>query len=51
MTQEIENAFQEKKKVVASFVDLTKALDKVWKEGLLMKLTNKKVEGKMFKWI
>ena len=25
--------------------------DKVWREGLLLKLLNKKVEGKMFRWI
>ena len=30
IAQEIENAFQEKKKVVAVFFDLTKAFDKVW---------------------
>ena len=51
LAQEIENAFQEKKKVLAAFVDLTKAFDKVWKEGLLLKLLNKKVEGKMYHWI
>ena len=51
LAQELENAFQEKKKVLAAFVDLTKAFDKVWKEGLLLKLLNKKVEGKMYHWI
>ena len=30
IAQEIENAFQERKKVVAVFFDLTKAFDKVW---------------------
>ena len=29
---------QEKKKTLAVFVDLTKAFDKVWKDGLLLKL-------------
>ena len=51
LAQEIETAFQEKKKVLAVFVDLTKAFDKVWKTGLLLKLLNKKVEGKMYHWI
>ena len=51
LTQQIENAFQDKKKVLAIFIDLTKAFDKVWREGLLLKLLNKKVEGKMFRWI
>jgi hypothetical protein len=32
-------------------VDLTKAFDKVWKKGILLKLLNNKVEGKMFNWI
>lgn len=51
LIQKIENAFQEKKKVLAVFVDLTKAFDKVWKEGLLLKLLRKKIEGKMYTWI
>lgn len=51
LAQQIENAFQEKKKVLAVFVDLTKAFDKVWKEGLLLKLLDKKVEGNMYRWI
>lgn len=51
LAQEIENAFQDKKKVLSVFVDLTRAFDKVWKTGLLLKLLNKKVEGKMYHWI
>nr|KAG5714784.1 hypothetical protein BaRGS_000272 [Batillaria attramentaria] len=51
LAQELEDAFQEKKKVLAVFVDLTKAFDKVWKPGLLLKLLNRKVEGKMYRWI
>ena len=35
LAQEIENAFQEKKKVLTVFVDLSKAFNKVWKKGLL----------------
>ena len=46
----MEKAFQEKKKALAVFVDLTKAFYKVWKGGLLLKLLNK-VEGKMYYWI
>jgi len=51
LAQEIENAFQEKKKVLAVFIDLKNAFGKVWKSGLLLKLLNKKVEGKMYRWI
>ena len=51
LTQSIENAFQEKKKLLAVFFDMTSAFDKVWKEGLLFKLGNLGVIGKMHKWI
>ena len=34
-----------------TLVDLTKAFDTVWKEGLLLKLLNNKVEGKLYNWI
>jgi hypothetical protein len=40
LAQDIENAFQDKKKTLAVFVDLTKAFDKVWEKGLLFKLPN-----------
>ena len=49
LTQDIEDAFQEKKKVLAVFFDLSKAFDKVWKEGLLLKLLRAGVHGKMYK--
>ena len=39
ISQEIENAFQRKEKVVSVFFDLSKAFDEVWKEGLLQKMS------------
>ena len=48
LTQEIENGFQEKKNTLAVFVDLTKAFDKVWKDGLLLKLLKKNICGRMY---
>ena len=51
LAQEVENAFQMKMKTLAVFVDLTKAFDKVWKEGLLLKLLRKDIGGNMYKWI
>ena len=36
LTQDVEDAFQEKKKVLTVFFDLSKAFDRVWKEGLLL---------------
>ena len=51
LAQEVENAFQDKMKTIAVFFDLTKAFDKVWKEGLLLKLLQKDICGKMYKWL
>ena len=51
LAQSIENAFQEKKKVIATFLDLSKAFDKVWKKGLLLKLLTSGIAGNMFNWI
>ena len=51
IAQEIENAFHEKKKVVSVFFDLTKAFDKVWREGLLLKILEHGVSGRMYRWI
>ena len=50
-TQDIEDAFQEKKKVLAVFFDLSKAFDRVWKEGLLLKLLQNGVHGNMYRWL
>ena len=47
LTQDIEDASQEKKKVLAVFFDLSKAFDKVWKERLLLKLLHADAHGKM----
>ena len=32
-------------------MDLSKAFDKVWKKGLLLKLLNLGVAGNMYRWI
>ena len=51
LVQDIENGFQEKKKTLAVFFDLTKAFDKVWKEGLLLKLLRAGVKSNMHRWV
>ena len=51
IAQEIENAFQEKKKLVSVFFDLTKAFHKVWHEGLLLKIHESGGSGRMYRWI
>jgi len=50
-TQDIEDAFRKKKKVLAVLFDLSKAFDKFWKDGLLFKLLQIGVSGKLHKWI
>ena len=51
LSQSIENAFQQKQKVLAVFVDLSSAFDEVWKRGLLYKLLKLGVKNRMYKWI
>ena len=51
LAQEIETAFQEKEKVVSVFFDLSRAFDKVWREGLLLKIHQSGITGRMFGWI
>ena len=36
---------------MAVFFDLSKAFDRVWKEGLLQKLLREGVHGKVYKWL
>ena len=51
LAQDIEDAFQKEKKVLAIFFDLSHAFDKVWKVGLLEKLLRTSVPCKMYMWI
>ena len=45
-----EDAFQDQKVVLATFTDLQRAFDKVWKDGLLVKLQRVGVAGNTYKW-
>ena len=51
LSQEIEYAFQKQKLVLVSWIDLQKAFDKVWMEGLLVKLLRNGIASNMFNWI
>ena len=51
LSQEIEEAFQEKKVALVSWIDLQKAFDKVWTDGLLVKLQRTGVTSNMYNWI
>ena len=45
LSQVIEDAFQEQKIVLTCFINLQKAFDKVWKDGLLVKLLRYGITG------
>ena len=51
ISQAIEDAFQDKKHTLAVWIDLEKAVDKVWTEGLKLKLCQCGVAGQMYKQI
>ena len=51
LSQEIEDAFQEKKVLFATWIDLQKAFDKVWTDGLLVKAQRCGIGGKMYSWV
>jgi hypothetical protein len=50
LSQVFEDAFQAKKVTLAVFIDLQKAFDKVWKDGLLVKLLQYGISGRMYNW-
>ncbi|CAC5373542.1 unnamed protein product [Mytilus coruscus] len=50
LSQVVEDAFQSKKVTLAVFLDLQRAFDKVWKDGLLAKMLRYGVSGIMYKW-
>ena len=45
------DGFQQSKHTSAVFIDLQQAYDRVWRKGLLMKMGNMGIHGKMLKWI
>ena len=51
IAQQIEDSFQEGKKTAAIWVDMEKAFDRVWRDGLLLKLKDYNIKKNMFKWI
>ena len=51
LAQEIEDGFQQNKQTLAIWIDLQKAFDKVWTDGLLLKLKRCGIGGNMYRWI
>ena len=47
----VSDAFHQGKKLLAVFVDIEKAFDMVWREGLLLKLSQKNITGNMYNFI
>ena len=50
LAQTIEDAFQAQKVTLTAFIDLQKAFDKMWKDGLLVKLLRSGIQGNMYRW-
>ncbi len=50
LVQDIFNGFNKKEATMAVFIDLEKAFDSVWREGLLVKLHALGIQGKTWKW-
>ena len=51
IAQKIEDGFQDKQNTLTVWIDMEKAFDKVWKNGLRLKLQKSGVTGCMYQWI
>ena len=48
LDQDIERAFSNKESVVSVFLDIEMTYDSLWKEGLMIKMFDLGVRGRMF---
>ena len=51
LTQKVIDGFQKKQHTTAVFVDLQQAYDRIWRTGLLLKMQNMGIKGKIYTWI
>ena len=51
LSQRILDGFQRKEHTTAIFVDLQQAYDRVWRKGLLLKMRESGVHGKLYNWV
>ena len=51
LVQDIKRAFSNKESAVSVFLDIEKSYDSLWKEGLMIKMFDIEVRGRMFNWI
>ena len=49
--QDTIDGFQKERHTTAIFIDLQQAYDRVWRQGLFMKMSNLGIHGKMYSWI
>ncbi|GFR73609.1 RNA-directed DNA polymerase from mobile element jockey [Elysia marginata] len=50
LSQKVIDGFQKKKNTTAVFVDLQQAYDRVWRKGLLWKMSEVGIHGRLYKW-
>ena len=51
LTQDIHNGFNKNEHTAALFIDIEKAYDSVWRDGLMRKLKEKGITGRIWCWI
>ena len=51
LENEIQSGFASKKKVLAVFLDMSRAFDRVWWPAVVAKLKKGGIEGKMLRWV
>ena len=51
LVQSIREGFGKKESILACFIDLEKAYDSVWREGLMVKLAKLGINGRMWGWL
>lgn len=51
LTQDIYNGFNKNEHTAALFIDIEKAYDSVWRDGLMMKLKEMGITGRIWQWI
>ena len=51
LVQDIHNGFNKKESTLVAFIDMEKAFDNVWRDGLLVKMHNLGIRGNVWSWI
>ena len=51
LTQKVLDGLQKEEHTTAVFIDLQQAYDRIWRKGLLFKMQNMGIKGKMYSWV